>query len=85
MRNGRLLAEEAPHVLLSMYGCPTLEEVFLKLSRKQGSSSSANVAELNVSNNISLVRSKHLFLGPNNANLFSRLRSIGIARTIPCM
>jgi len=55
MRNGRLLAEEAPHVLLSMYGCPTLEEVFLKLSRKQGNSSSPNLAELNVSNNISLV------------------------------
>ncbi|XP_059488543.1 ABC transporter G family member 20 isoform X1 [Neocloeon triangulifer] len=54
MRNGRLLAEESPHVLLSMYGCPTLEEVFLKLSRKQGTSSSANLAELNVSNNISL-------------------------------
>lgn len=29
------MAEESPHVLLSMYGCQTLEEVFLKLSRKQ--------------------------------------------------
>ncbi|KAF4533241.1 hypothetical protein B566_EDAN005156 [Ephemera danica] len=54
MRNGRLLAEESPHVLLSMYQCPTLEEVFLKLSRKQGSNSAGNLAELNVSNNISL-------------------------------
>ncbi|XP_022917524.1 ABC transporter G family member 23 isoform X2 [Onthophagus taurus] len=36
MRSGKLLAEESPHVLLSMYGCQSLEEVFLKLSRKQG-------------------------------------------------
>ncbi|KAI4460748.1 atp-binding cassette sub-family h member 1 [Holotrichia oblita] len=36
MRSGRLLAEESPQVLLSMYGCQSLEEVFLKLSRKQG-------------------------------------------------
>jgi hypothetical protein len=53
MRSGKLLAEESPHVLLSMYGCQSLEEVFLKLSRKQGSN--ANVTELNISNNVSLV------------------------------
>ncbi|XP_063228570.1 ABC transporter G family member 20-like isoform X2 [Bacillus rossius redtenbacheri] len=53
MRSGRLLAEESPHVLLSMYGCQSLEEVFLKLSRKQGSGASG-VPELNFSNNISL-------------------------------
>lgn len=51
MRSGKLLAEESPHVLLSMYGCLSLEEVFLKLSRKQGQ---ANITENNVSNNISL-------------------------------
>lgn len=56
MRSGRLLAEESPQVLLSMYGCQSLEEVFLKLSRKQGSSNAQNQAELNISNNISLVR-----------------------------
>lgn len=54
MRSGGLLAEESPQVLLSMYQCVSLEEVFLKLSRKQGSNSSANLTELNVSNNISL-------------------------------
>ncbi|KAL0277482.1 UNVERIFIED_CONTAM: hypothetical protein PYX00_004744 [Menopon gallinae] len=54
MRSGRLLAEESPQVLLSMYGCQSLEEVFLKLSRKQGSSNVPNQAELNISNNISL-------------------------------
>jgi hypothetical protein len=54
MRSGKLLGEESPQVLLSMYGCQSLEEVFLKLSRKQGSS--CNVAELNISNNVSLVR-----------------------------
>lgn len=50
MRGGKLLAEESPHVLLSMYGCQSLEEVFLKLSRKQVQSN----APPEVSNNISL-------------------------------
>ena len=35
MRSGHLLAEESPSVLLSMYKCISLEEVFLKLSRIQ--------------------------------------------------
>ncbi|XP_055905605.1 ABC transporter G family member 23 isoform X2 [Eupeodes corollae] len=35
MRSGNLLAEESPSVLLSMYKCLSLEEVFLKLSRIQ--------------------------------------------------
>ncbi|XP_053947137.1 ABC transporter G family member 23 isoform X2 [Anastrepha ludens] len=35
MRSGHLLAEESPSVLLSMYKCISLEEVFLKLSRMQ--------------------------------------------------
>ncbi|XP_037919474.1 ABC transporter G family member 23 isoform X2 [Hermetia illucens] len=52
MRTGRLLAEESPAVLLSMYRCQSLEEVFLKLSRKQGQSRESN--ELNFKNNISL-------------------------------
>ncbi|KAL1137921.1 hypothetical protein AAG570_009616 [Ranatra chinensis] len=51
MRTGRLLAEESPQVLLSMYNCQSLEEVFLKLSRKQGENSPA---EDNLTNNISL-------------------------------
>lgn len=56
MRSGRLLAEESPQVLLSMYGCQSLEEVFLKLSRKQGTSNQpSNQGEMNISNNISLV------------------------------
>ncbi|KAF5274031.1 hypothetical protein FQA39_LY01146 [Lamprigera yunnana] len=50
MRSGKLLAEESPHVLLSMYGCQSLEEVFLKLSRKQTN----NSTDTNISNNISL-------------------------------
>jgi len=52
MRSGRLLAEESPQVLLSMYGCQSLEEVFLKLSRKQGNETTAQ--DVNISNNISL-------------------------------
>ncbi|CAH0696987.1 unnamed protein product [Spodoptera exigua] len=35
MRSGRLLAEESPQALLQMYSCISLEDVFLKLSRKQ--------------------------------------------------
>jgi hypothetical protein len=65
MRSGKLLAEESPQVLLSMYGCQSLEEVFLKLSRKQGSN--CNVTELNISNNVSLVgslSSHHLDVAP---------------------
>ncbi|XP_053682131.1 ABC transporter G family member 23 isoform X2 [Sabethes cyaneus] len=53
MRSGRLLAEESPACLLSMYRCSSLEDVFLKLSRKQGQTNVAP-AELNISNNISL-------------------------------
>lgn len=59
MRSGRLLAEESPQVLLQTYGCQSLEEVFLKLSRKQGNDATANnVPEVNIANNISLVRLK---------------------------
>lgn len=49
MRSGRLLAEESPQSLLTKYRCSNLEEVFLKLSRKQtNTNDTAN--ELNVSN-----------------------------------
>ncbi|XP_037028883.1 ABC transporter G family member 20 isoform X3 [Bradysia coprophila] len=48
MRSGRLLAEESPQALLTMYRCSNLEDVFLKLSRKQGTSN--EVSELNISN-----------------------------------
>ncbi|XP_053619497.1 ABC transporter G family member 23 isoform X2 [Plodia interpunctella] len=46
MRSGRLLAEESPQALLTMYSCISLEDVFLKLSRKQGQTN--QVVELNV-------------------------------------
>lgn len=55
MRSGRLLAEESPRALLTMYNCPSLEDVFLKLSRKQGQYNQPTT-ELNITNNISLVR-----------------------------
>lgn len=42
MRSGKLLAEEAPATLLTMYNCSSLEEVFLKLSRIQGQQNSTN-------------------------------------------
>ncbi|XP_055681093.1 ABC transporter G family member 23 isoform X1 [Lutzomyia longipalpis] len=55
MRSGRLLAEESPQVLLSMYQCQNLEDVFLKLSRKQGANGAvATTEQMNISNNISL-------------------------------
>lgn len=47
MRSGRLLAEESPQTLLTMYRCSNLEDVFLKLSRKQGASNN-ELAELNI-------------------------------------
>ncbi|XP_014212098.1 ABC transporter G family member 20 isoform X2 [Copidosoma floridanum] len=56
MRSGRLLAEESPRALLQMYNCPSLEEVFLKLSRKQGSYPPTNT-ELNFSNNMNFASS----------------------------
>lgn len=49
MRSGRLLAEESPAALLANYRCTNLEDVFLKLSRKQGTTNNA-VNELNISN-----------------------------------
>ncbi|XP_055389229.1 ABC transporter G family member 23 isoform X2 [Condylostylus longicornis] len=51
MRSGHLLAEESPSVLLSIYKCTSLEEVFLKLSRAQNQKTDAT--EVNFSNNIS--------------------------------
>ncbi|GLV32370.1 snustorr [Carabus blaptoides fortunei] len=54
MRSGKLLAEESPHVLLSMYNCVSLEDVFLKLSRKQQGQVSDVPQEVNISNNISV-------------------------------
>jgi hypothetical protein len=60
MRSGRLLAEEAPRTLLQMYNCISLEEVFLKLSRKQGQYMQSPT-ELNISNNISLVSKNFIF------------------------
>ncbi|KAF4529689.1 hypothetical protein B566_EDAN010775 [Ephemera danica] len=36
MRNGVLLAEDTPNELLSLYGCDSLEDVFLLLCKKQG-------------------------------------------------
>lgn len=49
MRSGRLLAEESPQSLLIHYRCTNLEDVFLKLSRKQGTTKDG-VSELNISN-----------------------------------
>lgn len=48
MRSGRLLAEESPNNLLATYRCKNLEDVFLQLSRKQGTTNAVN--ELNISN-----------------------------------
>ncbi|XP_050501816.1 ABC transporter G family member 20 isoform X4 [Diabrotica virgifera virgifera] len=53
MRSGKLLAEESPQVLLQMYQCTSLEDVFLKLSRKQVQVGAA-ANDQNMANNISL-------------------------------
>lgn len=55
MRSGKLLAEESPQALLSMYGCQSLEDVFLKLSRKQGQPNGGTASDqMNIKGNISL-------------------------------
>lgn len=76
MRSGRLLAEESPACLLSIYRCSSLEDVFLKLSRKQGQQNTAP-AELNI-RFVSLVRPLQLtvpilirLLLPQNSNNIS--------------
>lgn len=56
MRSGKLLAEESPSALLTTYNCLSLEEVFLKLSRKQGGQPGA--PDANMTNNISVVRAR---------------------------
>lgn len=63
MRSGRLLAEESPRVLLTKYNCQSLEEVFLKLSRRQGSDGQPQEAPVNITNNISLVSYIIIILG----------------------
>lgn len=57
MRTGRLLAEESPRTLLTMYNCTSLEDVFLKLSRQEVQVTQQPVT-MNISNNINLVRKK---------------------------
>lgn len=69
MRSGRLLAEEAPQVLLSIYGCQSLEEVFLKLSRKQQGSESNNPQEVET-NNTALVSTYMYNLGTYNNSTY---------------
>lgn len=60
MRTGRLLAEESPRTLLTMYNCTSLEDVFLKLSRQEVQVTQQPVT-MNISNNINLVRKKSEF------------------------
>lgn len=60
MRTGRLLAEESPRTLLTMYNCTSLEDVFLKLSRQEVQVTQQPVT-MNISNNINLVRRKTKF------------------------
>lgn len=60
MRTGRLLAEESPRTLLTMYNCTSLEDVFLKLSRQEVQVTQQPVT-MNISNNINLVRKKPEF------------------------
>lgn len=43
MRQGKLLVEESPDFLMEKYKCPTLEAVFLQLSRASDSKSSTEV------------------------------------------
>lgn len=42
MRNGSLLAEDAPKKLMEFYGCESLEETFLKLCDKDANEHSSS-------------------------------------------
>ena len=42
MRNGKLLAEESPSYLLNTYGLDTLEQIFLKLCKREEKEVSTN-------------------------------------------
>lgn len=43
MRNGILLAEDTPRNIMQKYGCSSLEDAFLILCQKQGTSEEADV------------------------------------------
>lgn len=50
MRNGILLAEDAPENIMSMFNSSTLEEAFLILSQKQGQSEEADNTLMKITN-----------------------------------
>ena len=45
MRNGKLLAEDSPMQLLTIYGLETLEQVFLKLCVKDEKGSTTSMEQ----------------------------------------
>ena len=45
MRNGHLLAEDRPNVLMELYALPSLEDVFLKLCVRESSGSDLGVPD----------------------------------------
>lgn len=51
MRNGILLAEDAPQNIMTMFNSSTLEDAFLILSQKQGQSEEADNTLMRIANN----------------------------------
>uniref|UniRef100_A0A0A1XFV5 ABC transporter G family member 20 n=1 Tax=Zeugodacus cucurbitae TaxID=28588 RepID=A0A0A1XFV5_ZEUCU len=82
MRSGHLLAEESPSVLLSMYKCISLEEVFLKLSRIQsqkGEISNVNFSKMDKPSSsqeggvvgLNFHQSKEVLINETNGSVFT--------------
>ncbi|XP_036323033.1 ABC transporter G family member 23 isoform X2 [Rhagoletis pomonella] len=82
MRSGHLLAEESPSVLLSMYKCISLEEVFLKLSRMQsqkGEISNVNFSKMDKPGSsqeggvvgLNFHQSKEVLISETNGSVFT--------------
>lgn len=84
MRSGRLLAEEAPQVLLSIYGCQSLEEVFLKLSRKQQGTESNNLQEKQNNTTLVSIYPIHRKPPPNSIAFLSHHSSVFLNVSMFC-
>lgn len=70
MRQGKLLIEESPDFLMEKFKCPTLEAVFLQLSRASDSKSSLQPSDIIIQQAKEVEDSKrHKMKARNNSNL----------------
>jgi hypothetical protein len=60
MRGGRLLAEQAPDDLLATFGCESLEDVFLLLSRDQNNQQQRQIQSSTSDQHVTINVSTHV-------------------------